>query len=296
MLSIIICSISEERLTAVKQNFLETVGDTETEFVIIDNREKGWPIAKAYNYGAEQAKYPNLFFVHEDVLFYAKGWGPIVERKLAEPTCGVIGFAGSKVKLKAYSSWFQNAEWAHLFNCQRIGGLWIDYDIRRGLEKPFQETLVLDGLGLFVRKIVWKENPFDELLLTEFHCCDIDFTLQIARSYKNYVCSSPLILIEHSSGGNYSSQWFADTIRMHKCKWNHFLPMMTSDICIEEHVLRDREGHAFYSFVFNALRSNGFTGKKALLIELWKRLFSWKHLSRCLVCSLKYIRGIRIGK
>lgn len=290
MLSIIICSISKVRLEAVKQNFLETAGDFEIEFIVIDNLQKGWPIAKAYNYGAKQAKYPNLFFVHEDVKFYTKGWGEIVVQKLTDPTCGVIGFAGSKVKLKAYSAWFQNAEWAHTSNCRRIGGLWIDFNIRQGLEDPFEETLVLDGLGMFVRKSVWEENPFDEFLLTGFHCYDIDFSLQIAHNYKNYVCCSPLILIEHSSGGNYNSQWFADTMQMHKSKWNNYLPMMTNDIHIKEPILRNREEHAFYNFVHNALRSNGFAGKKELMIEFWKYPFSWNHLIHCLVCSLKYIR------
>ena len=51
MLSIIICSISPERLQAVKRNIQHSIG-VEHEFIIIDNREKKWPIAKAYNYGA----------------------------------------------------------------------------------------------------------------------------------------------------------------------------------------------------------------------------------------------------
>lgn len=39
---------------------------------------------------------------------------------------------------------------------------------------------------MFVRKDVWAKYPFDEELLTGFHCYDLDFTLQIAadRCYK----------------------------------------------------------------------------------------------------------------
>ena len=110
MLSIIICSISPERLQAVKRNIQHSIG-VEHEFIIIDNREKKWPIAKAYNYGAYAAKYPYLFFVHEDVKFHSQNWGGVIENKLREPDCGVIGFAGSKVKLKSYSGWGQSYEW-----------------------------------------------------------------------------------------------------------------------------------------------------------------------------------------
>ncbi len=40
------------------------------------------------------AKYPYLFFVHEDVKFHLQNWGGVIENKLREPDCGVIGFAG----------------------------------------------------------------------------------------------------------------------------------------------------------------------------------------------------------
>ena len=69
MLSIIICSVLPERLRKISQNIDETIG-VEYEIVTIDNREKCWSIARAYNEGARQAKYPNLFFVHEDVMFF----------------------------------------------------------------------------------------------------------------------------------------------------------------------------------------------------------------------------------
>lgn len=290
MLSIIICSISPERLAAVRQNFEETIGGIEFEFVAIDNRERRWPIAKVYNYGASQAKYPYLFFVHEDVLFYAKGWGAIITEKLGEPDCGVIGFAGCKVKLKAYSGWFVDRRWEHTHDCRRVGGLWIGFDLKNTLKQSFEETLVLDGLGMFVRKEVWKENRFDEHLLTGFHCYDIDFSLQIAHHYKNYVCCSPLILIEHASGGSYDSQWFADTLRMHQCKWNRFLPMMSGDIHVEEALLKKREESVFYAFVYSALRSKDFGEKKQLMIEFWKYPFSWRHFIHCFTCSMKYLR------
>ena len=61
MLSIIICSVSPERLEQVTRNIHDTIG-VDYEIIAIDNREKQWPIARAYNEGASRAHYPFLFF------------------------------------------------------------------------------------------------------------------------------------------------------------------------------------------------------------------------------------------
>ena len=84
MFSIIVCSISPERLSNLSQNIHDTIG-VEYELIGIDNRTKKWPIAKVYNEGARQARYPYLFFVHEDVKFHTKDWGQVIIEKLQEP-------------------------------------------------------------------------------------------------------------------------------------------------------------------------------------------------------------------
>ena len=86
MYSIIICSISPERLSRLKANIQETIG-VEHEIIAIDNRETHWPIAKVYNEGARRARFPYLFFVHEDVRFHTTGWGEVIAEKLQEITC-----------------------------------------------------------------------------------------------------------------------------------------------------------------------------------------------------------------
>ena len=81
MISIVICSISPERLRQVIQNIQGTIG-VEYEIIAIDNREKNWPIARVYNEGAYRAQYPYLFFVHEDVKFHSRNWGLVIEEKI----------------------------------------------------------------------------------------------------------------------------------------------------------------------------------------------------------------------
>ena len=101
MVSIIICSVSPHLLKDLQQNIAQTIG-VEYEIIAIDNREKHWPIAKVYNYGAQQAKYPYLFFVHEDIRLLSDKWGELIISKLAEPDCGVVGFVGDKARFSWY--------------------------------------------------------------------------------------------------------------------------------------------------------------------------------------------------
>ena len=71
MFSVIICSISPERLAQTSKNIQETIG-LPCEIIGMDNRERKWPIARVYNEGARRARYPYLFFVHEDVKFHSQ--------------------------------------------------------------------------------------------------------------------------------------------------------------------------------------------------------------------------------
>lgn len=288
MLSIIICSISPERLEQVSRNIHDTIG-AEYEIIAIDNRDKKWPIARAYNEGARKARYPFLFFVHEDVKFHTKGWGPFIESKLEEPDCGAIGFAGSQIKFRAYSGWPQFNKWKKMLLFQGRNESSKLEVMNVTLEQPFEEVVVLDGLGLFVPWEVWSMYPFDEVMLTGFHCYDIDFSLQIAagQQYKNYVCCSPKVLIEHFSAGLYSRDWYRETIRMHKQKWSAILPLKVNSIVLCEKTLRKFEERCFNTFLRDILGTN-YPERKQVLQEFLCYPISWKHFVHCISAVRKY--------
>ena len=289
MLSIVICSIAPERLKQVCQNIHDTIG-LEHEIISIDNRDKKWPIARAYNEGARQARYPFLFFVHEDVKFHTQDWGQFIEDKLSEPDCGAIGFAGSKIKFKAYSGWSQFAKWKRALLFQGGGEITKLEVLNVVLEQPFEEVIVLDGLGLFVSRKVWKQYPFDEKMLTGFHCYDLDFTLQIAagKQFKNYVCCSPKVVIEHFSTGTYTRNWYQETIRMHKLKWNAFLPLKVDGLMMSEKALKRSEERCFNIFM-RALLNTDYPERKIILKEFLAYPFSWKHLGHSLLNVCRYL-------
>lgn len=291
MFSIIICSISPERLSRLKENIEETIG-VEHEIIAFDNQELKWPIAKVYNEGARRARHPYLFFVHEDVRFHTLGWGEVIAGKLKEPDCGVIGFAGSKIKLKTYTGWPQIPQLNCSFLYQREPAKTNFAVFNVHLEHPFEEVVCLDGLGLFVTKTLWEQYPFDEKMLTGFHCYDLDFSMQIARSrkYKNYVCTTPRVLIEHFSLGTLDKVWMREIIRMHKQKWNAFLPLKTSDVELSEKTEQKMEEKYFHVFVQHLLRSD-YPDKWNVLKEFMASSpLSLKHFGHCFKALNTFLR------
>ncbi len=291
MISIIICSASPERLQKVIENIDRTIG-CEHEFVAIDNREKKWPITKVYNYAAERSKYPYLFFVHEDIQFHSHNWGVFIEQKLQEPDCGAIGFAGSAMRFPQYSGWWEHGwpEYGTTYYYQRVNNR-TEFRVQNScLEVPFKRVLVLDGLGFFVRRNVWEKHPFDEELLKGFHCYDIDFTLQLAiNKYKNYVCCSNQVLIEHFSFGNYTDDWYSSTIKMHREKWNKFLPLSLPNIQISQKQRRAFEEKVASKFLKDILTTH-CPERKSVLREFWKMPFSFNHLKECINYTIYYLK------
>lgn len=291
MLSVIICSVRPSMARQVVCDINQTA-HVECEFIVIDNREKQWPIAKAYNHGARQARYPDLLFIHEDVKFRSSNWGHFIEEKLKEPDCGAIGVAGTTVKSAACSGWLQHPAWNVNYHYQRFGERTELAASNHEPGKLFKEVVALDGMVLFVRRELWEKYPFDEYNLPGFHCYDLDFTLQLAHAgYKNHVCCSDRFLIEHFSLGHFSDDWFTTTIALHDGKWKKWLPMATEE---GRRRLSAKEGKRSeekiaYSFLFHILRSN-CPEKKRILKEFWQRPFTWNHFKHCIACTIKYWR------
>lgn len=254
-LSIIICSLDAERFARCAENFAATAG-VPVEFIRIDNREHGWPIARAYNEGARRAKAPNLMFIHEDVLFENSGWGADITAKLSEKDCGVIGFVGSTFRIDALSGWCQrdNGYYGRLIfvadGCRYafFREPWVEGDMAP--RSAFAPVVVVDGLAMAVRKDIWAEMPFDEKWLTGFHCYDIDFCLQVGSRYRNYAYLRADVC--HYSNGSYNERWLDTTLTLSEERWSRLLPRFTEEISDEE-VRNVREGND-YDFTRRFLR------------------------------------------
>lgn len=265
LLSVIICSISPEKARATVDNFQATAG-IPCEFIVVDNRERKWPIAKAYNYGASQAKASCLFFAHEDILFETPGWGKPLVEKLSEKETGVIGFIGSQLRTAAYSPWCQDSNYAigHLYFNEGGFRKIVHQGMRIG--EMFRPAVVVDGLGMLVRKEVWQEFPFDEENLTGFHCYDIDFCLGVLPHYRNYVYFGADIC--HYSNGNMNLSWAEATIALTDRKWSRMLPVAVDEGT--EADLEEISATMDYDFVRKAVR-NTSVYPKAMAKKLFRR-------------------------
>lgn len=272
MFSIIVCSISPHKAEALKRN----IGNTASmpfQMLIFDNRQVGMGICAVYNKMAEQAKYDNLLFVHEDIIFHTYGWDKILAEKLSEADCGVIGFAGGTTKYPLPYGWGSIKGFVHRNYIQ-------DFDnnesrlIKDSSDEPFTEVITLDGMFLSARKDVWSKCRFDEQTFPGFHSYDTDFTTTVfVAGFKNYVCNQ--VLIEHQSAGSFAQAWYESELVYLK-KWESLMPLYISSRHTAEEIAKKQCAMEYCSL--RRLFKLGLVSRKEALNEL-KRFYKRYPLS-----------------
>lgn len=211
MLSIIVSSYQKDYFDQFSENVNLTIGENFVYEIIQIWNPGAMGICEAYNKGAEQAKYDNLLFVHEDVFFETEDWGKILCNYLREDKTGCLGIAGSSIKTLFPTAWWEIKENDFLHLNQKYQ----NNQIREfRVSENNNEVILLDGVFIGVRKNVWKEIKFNENLLKGFHAYDVDFSVRVSKKYKNYVNND--ILITHLSNGNVNKNWFEDIIKVYK--------------------------------------------------------------------------------
>ncbi len=287
MITFICCSIRPEMVQTLEQNIKETIG-VPFEFIAFDNRENGLGICKVYNLCAQKAKYEYLCFLHEDIQFNTPNCGEIITSKLSEPDCGVIGFAGSIVKHRLPSGWGYSMATARERLIQHSDCDETKLVVVNPHNEDFAQVITLDGLCMFVRKDVWAEHLFDENMLTGFHGYDIDFALNVAQHFKNYVCCA--IEVEHFSAGSLNDQWRESVGIIHK-KWRSKLPMYTPE-WYNRRKEYDRIDEKYYATCDVMVNFKEFENPNILALNFFKNhwyhsRFGWKILSKVVSNKLK---------
>lgn len=223
MYSIIVCSVRSDDAEKLRINIENTIGEgIPVEYIAYDNRGTGKGICQVYNECAAKARYDYLCFIHEDVEFMTNGWGRIIGDKLAEDSCGVVGFVGSAMKARSLTGWNSTKKYGVRANFIQ-GGKRELVNVRNPGGQCFSRVVTLDGMCLFTRRDVWRRLKFDEHMLRGFHCYDLDYTIASAvDGLQNWVCNH--VMIKHRSGGNIDRKWFVDTKKLHE-KWHKNLPV-----------------------------------------------------------------------
>ncbi len=281
MISIIICSINKLLAQNLKDNIATTIG-VPFEIIIYNNLNKPKGICSVYNSCAKEAKYENLVFVHEDVIFRSQDWGEILMLQLKDKNVGLIGVAGATIKTIYPSPW-----WGIPQKYLRLNIIQHKIDTRVSHNivniKGSNKLAVVDGVFLGCRKEVWSQFNFDETNFAEFHNYDTDFSLAIGTRYA--VIFEPNILIEHLSHGSYSINWIESSIVLSQ-KWSSILPTIkeVSDVADLHHI----QTESLYNFLKLCAKAKVSLSlfRKYLLIY-YKTSFS---INKSIAVSSKWIK------
>lgn len=229
MLSIIICSTKPEMVARLAENIAHSVGAIQYEIVSIDNRAAEHSLCRAYNIGAQRAVGDMFLFLHQDVEFLSDGWGEILERRLSDESCGVVGLAGSTIKSSHLSGWAVGRDHSRSNIYEGVERRSAVRHKTNPLGEDFSHVVVLDGVFLAVRRDVFRAiGGFDEINFTKFHLYDLDVSIAAhIAGYRNEVCHS--IDMMHFSKGSFDDVWVEQSEIFHK-KWAAYLPQSIETI------------------------------------------------------------------
>ncbi|MDR5589693.1 glycosyltransferase [Christiangramia sp. SM2212] len=215
MISIIISSYRESYFENLKYNIHKSIGAVDFEVVRIYNPAK-MSLNKAYNLGAEKAKFPYLVFLHEDVTILSENWGEVLISYLKDQSVGIIGLAGNKKKFNLPTGCETGIN-----KYRKVFVTHLPSEVLAAGHKEPTEVRTLDGVFLATRKEIWKSIKFNENI-AGFHFYDLDFSLRVDRHYQNYVISSIKLL--HHSLGNFGDEWIKSNLDFHNRAYEFDIP------------------------------------------------------------------------
>lgn len=225
MISVIICSRAKIIKTNLFQNIKNTIG-CKYELIVIDNSENKFSIFQAYNLGIEKSLGDYLCFLHDDVFIHTDGWGSIIQRVFRDDLqLGVLGIAGSKVKTKMPSGWWNCPNMYKDINIIQhtfsdLIEKW-NYGFKTG---TISEVVSIDGVFIVLRK---EHKLLFNKKLEGFHNYDLNICLECKiKGYKIAVTNE--ILIEHFSNGSVNKEWYKSTLNIHEI-YKDSLPAYLSD-------------------------------------------------------------------
>jgi hypothetical protein len=218
MLSIVICSVNTAFLRDVTENIRGTVG-VEFELLVWDNREAKLGLSEVYNRMAEQARYPFICFLHEDILFTTPDWGKVLIQLFKDrPGAGVAGVAGGKYKSLFYSGWYTGQPGLDGQNItHRINGRDEKLRLPAGGTEDELRVVCVDGVLICCTREIWQEVRFDPVTLKGFHFYDIDFSLRASFRCEVWV-TLKIDLIHITQGGDYGDRWVKEAIHYHEVR------------------------------------------------------------------------------
>lgn len=257
-ISIIICSRNKGALSKATQNITDTIG-CDFEIIHEDNEQSRNSLSSVYNRLLQFAKYRFVLFVHEDVLFYSKDWGIVIQRILECQEIGLLGLSGSIYKSNYPSVWSASLQTGYRISGKKM-------DLNSSNDNSFEKVAVIDGCFMAARIEIVKKYSFDEYL-TGFHCYDIDMSLKIGKHYNVVVANG--VRFSHLSSGTQNLDWLLSSFYIHN-KWKNQLPICTRNMSKEHIAINDYlAAQNVFNVVFD-LRYSAIIIVKYYLVFLFK--------------------------
>ncbi|MGW1455072.1 glycosyltransferase [Salegentibacter agarivorans] len=276
MLSIIVCSIRENFFLQVSQSLQQTIGDYTYEIIKINNLVEKLSLTEAYNKGIKKSKFPILVFVHEDVLFHTHNWGKILLSYFEnDPKLGLVGVAGSKIKTRFPSAWWENqTEHLSLNIFQKFSNGETKFESFGFKNGPTSEVVIIDGVFMAMRK---DKRIFFNEALKGFHNYDQSISFDFKR-YGYKIITTCEIDIEHFSTGSIDDSWVKSSLKFHQL-YNKYLPLS-----IGQEITKEDRAYSCLKFIGNCKR----TGHKKLAFRYWLKYLVLKPFSKKNYAFLKY--------
>lgn len=277
MLSIIISSYQKYYFDQLTENIRETIGEDFLYEIIQMWNPNVMSITEAYNSGAEKARYENLLFLHEDLIFYTQNWGYKLLEHLQKENSGIVGVAGSSYVPCAPSSWTVAEKYNSVYILQGNKENTEFFHINL-TEKNRTKVFAVDGVFMAIRKENYNKFRFDENL-KGFHGYDLDFSLRVARKLQNFVIND--ILIKHFSGGNPDKKWLDANINIRKKLGSDFKHQTDHEV----------EKEVFLGFLYNYFKYYPVNRKNILFtLRFYPKKLNFKDHLEILKKYYHYIR------
>lgn len=261
MISIIICSRTKAISNALSENIKNTIG-CHYELIVIDNSENLYSIFEAYNLGIEKSTGKYLCLMHDDIFIHTDGWGNSINRIFSkDQNIGLVGVAGTKIKTKAPSAWWDCLENQRIINIiQHFKNGKKEWQNIGFKNNKMEEVVTIDGVFMVMRKD--KYIRFDNKM-KGFHNYDLNISFEyIKRGYKIVVTNE--VLLEHFSLGVINEAWVRSTYKIHK-QYKKLLPLGKCEKLISKKL----EINNAKRFIDESFKYNLYT----IAISVWIQIF-----------------------
>jgi tetratricopeptide (TPR) repeat protein len=235
-ISVIICSIRQERYARVRANFEERLAGVEHEIIGIHDARS---LCEGYNRGMRQARGDVLVFSHDDIELASPDFAARLLFHLDR--CDVVGVVGST---RAVAGAWVQAGWPHLHGQVAVPGsapgrvVVTTFDMH-GSATPAAQAL--DGMLIAANREAALRAGWDDATFDGWHFYDADFSYGAWLSGLRTAVAHDLLVV-HDSFGSFGEDWmrYREKFRQkHRATLPQGVPPGQPELCAVEAASHD---------------------------------------------------------